>query len=484
MVAASADSFAKACALIERAIDLGGPSARYLAQLARCRAMLKRDAGALEAAEQAIALGSDAPLTLDTIGVVLSRIGAHQRAAEIFGKAVELSPDNATFRYNLASSLRFAGRFDAAEQAYEAAVRIDATFYRAHSALASLRKHSADDNHIERLLGLLPGVGDDAHGELHLRQALAKEYEDLGDCAAAFEHLAAGRAKMRRRLDYSIDTDRALFATVERLFDRRRFESAAAGCDSREPIFIVGMPRTGTTLVDRILSSHPDVMSAGELQNFGLCLKKASGVVSRRVLDAATLEAGAGADMAALGRAYVDSTRFATGRTPRFIDKLPLNFFYIGFIALALPNARIVCLRRDPLDACLSNFRQLFAIDFQYYHYAYDLEDIGRYYAMFDHLMAHWRRILPGHVLELRYEDLVRDQEAETRRLLEYCELDWDPRCLDFHDNEAPVATPSSVQVRRRLNADAIGRWRRYEGQLGPLKARLAAAGLLEAGAV
>jgi hypothetical protein len=157
---------------------------------------------------------------------------------------------------------------------------------------------------------------------------------------------------------------------------------------------------------------------------------------------------------------------------------MPLNFFYIGFIARALPKARIVCLRRHPLDTCLSNFRQLFAVNFSYYSYAYDLADIGRYYVMFDRLMAHWGRILPGRVLELDYEALVTDQEGQTRRLLAHCGLDWDPRCLAFERNVAAVATASAVQVRRKLYTGAIGRWRRYATQLEPLRRQLEAAGL------
>ncbi len=478
MAAASARQYVQACESIERALGYDGARADYHAQHARCFAMLQRDSEARAAAERAQALGPSDALTLDTLGVVWSRLNAHECAVEAFGGAVRAQPENAGFHYNLAASLRFLGRFEDAERSYEAAIRLAPKLYRAHSALAELRKQTVERNHIERLRALLPVAAGDVDAELHLHHALAKEYEDLGDYDRAFAELTAGRAKRRRQLRYSSDDDRALFAKVQALFDERRCSSPPAGHPSAEPIFVVGMPRSGTTLVERILSSHSQVSSAGELQNFALCLKRAAATPSNRVLDEATLEAGVGVDFAELGRRYVESTRPVTGHKARFVDKMPLNFLYVGFIRFALPNAKIVCLRRDPVDTCLSNFRQLFALNFSYYNYAYDLRDVGRYYVQFDRLMAHWDRVLPGAVLRVQYEDLVHRQEAETRRLLEFCGLPWEPQCLDFHENVAPVATASAVQVRKPLYATSIGRWRRYAAHLEPLLAELAAGGI------
>ncbi len=184
-------------------------------------------------------------------------------------------------------------------------------------------------------------------------------------------------------------------------------------------------------------------------------------------------------DLAALGAAYVESTRPRTGHTPRFIDKMPLNFFYAPLIHRALPHAKIICLRRNPLDTCLSNYRQLFATNFSYYNYAYDLLETGRYYAAFDSLTAHWRAGLPKNYLEVRYEDVVDHTEREARRLVEFCELPWDARCLAFQDNAAPVATASSVQVRQPIYRTSVERWRHYERELAPLRALLVDAGVL-----
>ena len=350
--------------------------------------------------------------------------------------------------------------------------------FRSHSALADLRTQTADRNHVQRLEALLEGVGDDVDGELHVRHALAKELEDLGEPARAFVHLAAGKGRKRQTLGYAIAEDEALFAALERTFDKQRCAIAPQGCASAEPIFVVGLPRSGTTLVERILSAHSQVQSAGELQNFGVCLKRAVATKSNRVLDVPTIEEGARCDLAAVGRQYIDSTRPLTGAKPRFVDKLPLNFFYVGFIHFALPNARIVCLRRHPLDSGLSLYRQLFAVTFSYYNFAYDLRDIGRYYALFDRLMRHWQHVLPGKVHEVAYESLVMDQERTSRKLLEFCGLPWEEQCLEFHANPAPVATASSVQVRAPLYRSAVGRWRRYAAQLEPLIAQLRSEGI------
>ena len=464
---------AKALELMDRAIGIEPDVSRYHAHRGRYLLALARIRDAYEAVMRAQALGPTDALTFDTIGVVLSRVGAHEEAVAPFMSAVQRSPGNASYQYNLGASLQFVGDFAGAERAFRAALAADPGAYRAWSSLAQLRRapFSADDvAALERALA----ASDDPDAELHLCHALAKHAEDQDDYARAFAYLERGKAKKRAALDYSFAADAALFDAALRAADA----PAGGGYASAEPIFVVGMPRTGTTLVERMLSSHPDVFSAGELMNFGLAVKRMAGTPSNRVLDEATLAAAAGLDHAELGKRYVESTRPRTGNTPRFIDKLPLNFFYVDLIRRALPAAKIICVRRDPLDTCLSNYRQLFSTAFSHYDYAYDLLDTGRFYLAFDALASEWARRHAGtSYTEVRYEDLVEHTEREARRLVAFCGLAWTPACLEFQSNTAPVATASSVQVRQPIYRTAVGRWRKYAAHLEPLRALLETAG-------
>ncbi len=478
MIAFEQRRVAKALALIDRAIARVPNNAEYLARRAQCLAMMSRDAEALEAADRALELAPDSALTLDTIGVAMSRVGAYEVAADVLALAVKANPNNPQFHFNLASAHLFLGHLKQAEASYEAAVALQPEFYRGHWALSDLVEATPEHNHIERLTQLLEAAQSDVDGALYIAHALAKEWEDLGDYGKALDYLIEANARKRESIGYASDQDRVLFNSMQGLFDKAFIDRAPAGDPSREPIFVVGMPRTGTTLVERILSSHSEVYSAGELQDFGLALKRASGSRSNRILDADTVEKGARVDFVELGQRYLASTRPATGETPRFVDKMPMNLLYVGFILLALPNAKIVCVRRHPLDTCVSNFRQLFRLDQSYYGYACDLSDIAQYYIMFDRIMSHWDEVLPGKILQLQYERLVDDQEQQTRRLLAFCDLKWEDACLDFHENKAPIATASAVQARKPIYSGAVGRWKRYGDRLEPIKKQLEAAGI------
>lgn len=478
---ASTGRFAEALGPIGRALELAPERADYHAQHARCLLMLRRHAAAVAAAERVLELEPRDALALDTAGVVFSRAGAHERAAEALRRAAMLRPDRADFLYNLAAALRILGDFSGAEEALERAVAVEPKLYKAYSMLAELRQGQGQGpgrHQIERLTALLDSVGDDVDGELHLRHALAKALEDLGEYEAAFTQLAAGKARKRAAVGYAFETDQALFDAVEAVCGPRLISRAEAGDPSEAPIFVVGMPRSGTTLVERILSSHTEVESAGELAAFSRCLKRLAGTRSRRVLDPETVAAAAEIDVGALGRCYREAARAVTGGKRRFVDKMPLNFFLVGFIAAALPNAKIVGVRRGALDTCVGNYLRLVATDFVYYHYTFDLLDIGRYYARFDALMRQWARLLGDRYYEIRYEALVADQRGETRRLLEHVGLDWQDACLGFERNAGPVATASAVQVREPLHTRHVGRWRRYAASLEPLRAELERAGI------
>lgn len=455
----------------------------FLVQYAKALTLASRNRDAKDVADRAMALSPRDPATLDTLGVIYTQVGAHAVATEAFRQATALAPRHAPFRFNLATSLISTGEVAAAEAELEACLALDPRHWTAHVTLAQLRRQTAENNHVQRLESLLQELGDrpPPNAPMFLHMALAKEYEDLGEFSASFDHLAMGKAAGAANLGYSSERDEDMFAALIDGFGEAAAtlgNRAVAGDPTGEPIFIIGMPRSGTTLVERIISSHPDVYSAGEMLNFAMSVKRISQSRSPALVDADIIRGACRADLSRLGETYLNSTRPRTGHTPRFIDKLPHNFLYAGFIAHALPNAKIICLRRDPMDTCLSNFRQLFGLRSPFFDYSFDLLDTGRYYVLFDRLMAHWRQVLPGRILEVHYEDLVESQETSSRQLLEFCGLSWHDACLRFEENSAPVATASAVQVRAPIYRSSLQRWKKYGAKLDGLRDLLVQAGI------
>lgn len=478
----------KAIAILERSVELAPNNPEYRTELGKQLIALDLPERALHQAEIALTLNPIALATLSTLGTVFSHTGEHEKALRCFENAVrglsERPPGaegftaewQANLYFNQGASLQFAGRLTAAEETYEKAIQLQPTMLKAHSALSSLRPQTRENNHLKRL-NTLRGEVKTSRDQLHLGHAIAKELEDLGHYQDAFASLEWAKQGQATHASYSADSESQYFADIVQLFNRELLSKPHFGCDNPEPIFIVGMPRTGTTLVEQILSSHSQVYAAGELQNFPLQVRRATGTEPSELLDITTLNGALELNLAELGSAYIHSTRPRTGHKPHFIDKLPLNFLLLGLIRLALPNAKLVCLRRDPMDTCLSNFRQLFAVDFKPYHYNYDLLDCGRYFILFDQLMRHWQGVMPNAVHEVSYEALVADPERVSRELLIHCELPWEDQCLTFHERKASVATPSAVQVKQPIYSSSINRWQHYGDTLNPLYDLLKSAG-------
>jgi tetratricopeptide (TPR) repeat protein len=491
VIAAHNGQQSKAAEILNNAITLAPQNAEYQAELGKQLIAINQPQKALRAAEAALALEPSKVPVLNTLGTVFSHVGEHGYALQCFNQALQKLQNRATaqgnlsaqwraeLNFNRAASLQFSGLFDEAEAGYEAAIALEPDMFKAHSALSTLRRQTPEVNHLQRLEELRPKVKD-GRDQLHLGHAIAKEQEDLGDYANSFQSLAWAKREQVKLATYRVEDDAKLFGRIAQLFHRDFLSQNQIHCESDEPIFIAGMPRTGTTLVEQVLSSHSQVFAAGELQNFPMLVKQLAGSETPDALDLATFNASVDLDFTQLGAAYIDSTRPRTGHRPHFIDKLPLNFMYLGLIKRAIPNAKLVCLRRDPMDTCLSNYRQMFAINFKHYHYNYDLLDCGRYYILFDKLMRHWKEMMPGSIHEVQYEELVANPEQISRGLVEHCKLDWEDQCLSFHQRETSVATPSAVQVRQGIYSSSVNRWRRYGDEMKPLYELLQSAGLYD----
>jgi tetratricopeptide (TPR) repeat protein len=489
VIASHNGQHAKAVEIIENAVKLAPDNAEYRTELGKNLIASNQTEWALREAQTALSLDPLKPAVLNTLGTVFSHAGEHKSALLCFTRAAQLLEERAggtkelsiqwqaNFYFNSAASMQFAGHFAEAEQAYEKAITLQPLMFKAHSALSTLRRQTSTDNHLKRLHELRSKVSG-PRDQLHLGHAIAKEQEDLGHYEDAFRNLTWAKQAQSAAGSYSAQSDKALLAGVRQIFCPAIFDTQRAGCDNPEPIFIVGMPRTGTTLVEQILSSHSQVYAAGELQNFPLQVNRLTGSSTDNAFDIETLEKSLQLESSVLGSAYIDSTRPRTGHSQHFIDKLPLNFVFLGLIKLALPNAKLICLRRDPMDTCLSNYRQMFAVNFKHYKYNLDLLDCGRYYIQFDQLMQHWRKVMPGAVHEVEYEALVGDPEQVSRDLLAYCNLPWEEDCLSFHQRKTSVATPSAVQVRQGIYTSSVNRWRSYGDAMRPLYELLKSAGL------
>ncbi len=480
ILASDHGNFAKAAELFRAATERRQDYAAAYAQRARCLIALSRRAEAVNVARIAARFEPETAFTLDTIGVVLSRAGLHTEALPYYTRATGAEPGSADFQYNYGAALQFDGNLDAARQAYRRCAEADPEDTRGMPAIVQITKQTGAANEIAALEVMFAQPTDDPDVALRVGHALAKAHEDIGNPEAALAWLERAKAPKRQHIAHDPAMDAGLFEAAMRAAATLRGRTSEA---RGAPVFICGMPRTGTTLVDRILSGHSELTTAGELTDFALCLKRQSRTESNLVLDAPTLDSAATADLTLLGEAYIDAVKRSLGIEGRFTDKMPLNILMAPVILAALPEARIICLRRHPADTVLSNYRQMFATSFSYYNYAYRLEDTAHYYVQFDRMVRHFENVLPANRFTVvHYENVVTDIETETRRLLEFCGLGFEDQCLAFHQNTAPVATASSAQVREPLYTSALGRWKRYEAGLGPALDILEAAGCLAPG--
>jgi tetratricopeptide (TPR) repeat protein len=443
------------------------------AQLAWLHARAGDSTAADRALAQATRHAGDSPAVADLIGTTSSLLGDQVQARDWYRRAVAAAPGRLDYRINLANAELFLGASDAAEAELRAVLAASPRNAQAHWLLAGLRT-ARDRAHAAELEMLLAQPGHTDRERALYCYALGKELEDLGDWDAAFAAYAQGARHRRTTLAFDEVAEAELFETLMRTYNARWLAGQAPGDPDPAPIFVIGQPRTGTTLVERMLAAHPQVHGAGELQQFGLAVRRLDGRGGPR-LSAGLMARAASLDPVGLGRAYLGACAGQRGGRTRFVDKLPGNYLHVPLILAALPNARIVHLVRDPMDACFASFKQLFADG---YPHSYDQREQARHFVRYHRLMAHWREAFPGRFLDVRYEELVAEPERGTRRLLDYLGLPWETACLEFHRLDAPVATASAMQVREPAHTRSVGRWRRFAVQLTPMYETLAAAGI------
>ncbi len=464
----------RALQLFQRYTELVPDDAQGWTALAGAHISLQDYAGARMAAERAVALDPDHGEALMNLAIVRRETHHPGGWEPLMAKAVACNPDHPDIRFNYGLALVEAGRMLEAAEHLRAAIRLRPDFADAWRMLVDADPPKEYNDEVRRMEALFsrPGLGDDERSTLGF--ALGKVWERLGDYDRAFEYYRQGNELHRKRLVYDIRDDERDLEEIVRTFTPELFATRAEdGCPDETPVFVVGMPRSGSTLIEQILSSHPEVEGVGESALFrnlvGLTVGTEDGRMDIRGL--AALEA---ARLRELGASYVREMRKLYPEARRIVDKALPNLWMIGAIHLALPKARIIHCRRDPMDNCFSIYANRFVGVL--FKFGYDLRELGEHYRLYQRMMAHWRATLsPDRFLEVDYERLVEDPERVVRRMLAFCGLEWHEDCLHFYRSRRTVRTTSVAQVRRPIYRDSVARWRRFERHLGPLKEALGA---------
>ena len=431
---------------------------------------------ALAEIERLLAKEPGNPSYRNLYAVILSRVGEIKRSTETYARLLHEYPANAKVWLSFGHVLKTEGRQEECIDAYRQCIARDPQLGEAYWSLANLKTLRFPAADISAMQSQLADPRLETVNRVHFHFALGKAYEDARDYGQSSDHYLQGNALQRASIRYDADLNTARMARQKKLFSRDFFaQRAGFGHDARDPIFIVGMPRAGSTLLEQILSSHSGVEGTSELPTIIAMTGDLRDRAGSDQIAAYTdvLAALSAAELRTLGEQYLERTRiYRKTDRPYFIDKMPNNFLHIGLIHLILPNARIIDARRHPLGCCFSNFKQLYA---RGQRFSYSLEDMGRYYRDYVDLMAHFDAVLPGRVHRVFYERVVEDTETEVRRLLEYCGLPFEPGCLRFYENDRPVRTASSEQVRQPIFREGLDQWRHYEAWLDLLKKALGA---------
>ncbi|WP_430444633.1 sulfotransferase [Sphingorhabdus contaminans] len=465
-------------ALLRRALELAPSFGAARANLATILYKQNRFPEALEQLDAVLAEEGDNPAQQNLKAAALGRIGGYAEAIGLYKDLIARFPDHAKLWMSYGHMLKTVGEQDSSIAAYRRALEVEPTLGEVWWSLANLKTVRFSDADLAAMQAALSSDGLSDEDRFHLHFAMGKASEDRAAHEDAFAHYAAGNALRSAELHYDPQTTTAQVDHVIRTMTPEFLGlREGAGNDAADPIFIIGMPRAGSTLIEQILSSHSQIEGTMELPDIpAMAMREARAVETDKTKEEGAAWLSAVAEMeperlAALGAEYVERTRIQRKTAkPFFIDKLPNNWAYLGFIRLILPRAKIIDARRHPLDCCFSNFRQHFA---KGQAFSYDLAHMGRYYSDYVRAMAHFDAVLPGYVHRVIHEQLLENPEGEIRRLLAFLGVPFEEDCLNFHANTRAVRTASSEQVRRPINRDGVDQWKPYEHHLDPLKAAL-----------
>jgi len=469
----------RALQIVDAAIEHHGATAELLVRRAQVLMLMRRRTEGVEAARRAAEIGPPDVRLLQALAKLHSDRNEPGEAKALLARARELVPLEPSILYDAAVCDFYLGEMEEAAVLLELVLSMEPDNGSAMYLRSQLGTQTPERNHVDQLREMLARPQMRRLDAFAACCALARELEDVGEYPESFAVLAEGNRIKRSVLRYDVDNDVSALRNVVAHYTREALDQAAPGDPASGPIFVLGMPRTGTTLVERILGSHADVIPLGELVDFPAEMSALARQTHARIgaSDPNLLRASLQMDFAELGRNYLNAVQPLASGKARFVDKLPFNFRYCGLIHQALPNARIIHLTRDPLDTCYSVFKTPFI---NAYHYSYQLDELAQFYVEYRRTMDYWHAVMPGVICDVSYEELVTDPVVQCRRLLEWCGLPWQESVLEFHQLRIASTTASAAQVRRPIYRSSVGKWRHFEQELQPVVRRLAAAGLVD----